>query len=671
MFFDGQNLHKFFKWLFYIFIAIFPFVLYEGYLFNGTSTRAINTVLFVQILSICIGAFILHKKSKLSFVVSPITISLLLLLVSLCISSFLGVDLVDSFWSKATRTTGLFYFLHMASLYFLFWISFEKEVDMRNFLKIFVFSAGLFSIISVFGQEGLGWFFKSKPWEGLTIGNSTFAGMYLYAGFMISIYLLNTQETYKKEWWKNLLPIIFILNPYLLNFDIFRGSFNIYENPVGIIGSAQASAITLFVSTVILFVFWAINKIKQVRIRQGLLFAGIFISVIFFSLGVKSLLTPGGVIQKIYLTQSSSVRPLTWQLSKEAIAEKPLFGWGIDNFDMAFQEHYDSSILDEENGGEAWMDRAHNILIDQTVESGYFGIIIYLLVYLVIIGSLCYVILISKNKKNVILATVLLVYFFGHLLEIQTAFDTTITYILLVIFSAISAILFNKTREEIHGEKKSIVVNSVIYYTIGLLFLIFGFTLFFIGSIPILRAQNANGDIRRVGSSQKRLEIYPKLFSSNMDRGSFLWRTSNDIQRGVSLDPKIIEDPNQMEGLKNEIEIIISEYEKYLVQNPGDYRSMLNLSDMYIYQRLMDVDNLDKAHLLLDRAILLVPQSPQAYWMKSVAYLYQAKFNEAKEWSEKAYNINPGIEESQRVKDYVDRSVKEFPVIDLYSFKQI
>lgn len=668
---EGSELHIFFRWAFYIFIALFPFLLYEGYLFNGTSTRAVNTVLFVELLALVLGIALLYKRQRLSFARSPVTVAFVLLLAALFVSSIIGADFHMSWWSKATRTTGLFYFVHMALLYFLFWGTFHEERSMRTFIKTFIVSTGIFSIASMVGQEGLGWLFESKPWSALTIGNSTFAGMYLFAAFMFSVYLIATQQKESRRWWKYLVPIVFVINPYIVNFDLWRGAVNVFRAPLSIIGSAQASSLTLFLSIVLLCAFWLGSKIKKATVRRALLLVAVAAGAVAIAVAARSLLTPGGKAQEFYLTQASPTRPIVWEFSKEAIAQRPAFGWGVDNFDVVFQKYYDSRILEQKNGGEAWLDRAHNIFVDQTIESGYVGMGAYILVYLALFGSLLYVLLRSRERNDLALAAVLLVYFFGHLLELQTAFDTTITYVPLLCFAAIAGILFHRTRKAVTGRDHAFEAPAAARYAIGAFFIAFAVALFFAGTVPIVRVETANGAIRRVGSSEKRIPMYKTLLSSPLDRGAFLWRTSNDIQRGVSLDPKMIEDPRQREGLKKELEVIVAAYESYLQDSPNDYRAILNLADIYIYQRLFEVDNLKKAHEALDHAVALVPQSPQAYWMKSVAYLYQAKFKEAREWAAKAYAVNPGVEESKRLVDYIDESVKAFPVIDLYSFRQI
>ncbi len=57
--------------------------------------------------------------------------------------------------------------------------------------------------------------------------------------------------------------------------------------------------------------------------------------------------------------------------------------------------------------------------------------------------------------------------------------------------------------------------------------------------------------------------------------------------------------------------------------------------------------------------------------MKAVAYVYMGKFDLAREYANKGLALNPKIKQSQDIVDYVEKSAKTFPEIDLFFFKQI
>ena len=671
MFLDKKQgqINVFIDWMIYIFIAIFPFLIYTGYLFYDTSTRFVNLILLVQIISFVLGVTIITYKRQLSIIKSPITIALGFFLVILFIAGVNGLDFSTSFWSKATRTAGLFYFVHLGLFYFFLISVLREEKKLRNFLKVFLISSGLFSIGALLTKDGLGILFTAKAWRGFTFGNSTFAAMYLYASFLLSIYYVATSEKIKKTYWRFLIPIIFLLNPYFISKDFWLGDVNIFKNPSGIIGSAQASTITVIFSVIFLLVIFFISKIKESNVRRRIIFVSVIIGIFIAIFSINSLLSSSGFINQKYI---SGARPLVWDLSKKAIKDSPVLGFGSDNFTRVFELYYNNTLLEQRNGGEAWFDKAHNIFIDQTVDTGYLGVSVYLVVYLIIIGSMLFVIVRSKEKSDQYLSLIILTYFIGHLMELQTAFDTTISYIPLVIMAGLASIVFNKTYYSIYQEKKSewFFSKNISYIFAG--FLIIGsLYFFFTATVPVIRVGNTNGTIRTIGSSDKRLPLYPIIFNSKIDPGAYLYRASYDLQRGISQDPKIISDPKKVVGFAKELEEYVKGYSEYIKLHPSDYRAHLDFANVYIYQRLFDIDNLEKAHQVLDDAIRLVPNAPQAYWMKSVSYLYQRKFDLAKQWAKKGYDINPGIEESKNLINYVDNSIKTFPVIDLYVFKQI
>ncbi|MBA3551108.1 hypothetical protein H0W32_02795 [Patescibacteria group bacterium] len=357
-------------------------------------------------------------------------------------------------------------------------------------------------------------------------------------------------------------------------------------------------------------------------------------------------------------------------MSQKSVAQKPILGWGTDNFERVFEKNYDNRLLQNNYGAEAWFDRAHNIFFDQTVDSGIAGIISYLAIYVVIILSLIYVTLNSQEKNDRTFAGILIIYFSLHLIELQTAFDSSISYIMVAFMIVSSMVLFYRTQHHVKLQKK-IVINHKLKYIVATVLILFFVWSTCWGLIPILRAQITNGNLRSVGSTEKRIPMYFILFNSPMDSHGFLWRTTTDFQRGIAANSGVLVDERKVNELKKEMLIFEEKYRQFIEDNPNHFRARLNLADILIYQRLFEVDKLEEAQKILDQAITLVPQSPQPYWMKAVGYIYMKDFEHAREYAKKAYDLNPNIEQSTEVMNYVEESIKTFPDIDLYFFKQI
>ncbi len=649
----------------YLFFALFPFINLQTFLYGGTSIRLVSLVLASSILGIVFGISLFKKFSSFSIPKSFIPLSLLVYFVALALSGVVGLSFHTSFWSVVTRMTGIWYFLNYGFFLYVLWGVLQQKAKQNILILTVLFSTTLYSILSFFGPEGVGFLFKGYEADGFTFGNSTFAGMYIFGAFVLSLYYLF--QSSKKKWWMYVLPIVLVINPNIINNKIWFGDFS-----GGIVGEARASAYVILFSLVGLLFMWLISKVKDKKVQSRVMYSLFVVAVVGGAISTHSLLSHDGFLKKAYLAQASAARPLVWEISEKAIRQRPLFGWGTDNFERVFEANYDSRLLQVEYGSEAWFDRAHNLFIDQAVDNGIVGLIFYILIYLVILLSLLYTFLRSTIPHDRLLASVLLVYFPLHFIELQTAFDTTISYPMLGVMIVFSIILFDRTKQMVKNKDQEWVISHQISrYVVGSILIAFFTWSLFWGLLPFVRAQIANGEIRTVGSAEKRIPLYKTLLSSPVDAHAFLWRTSTDFQRGIAENPAVLSDARKVQNFQREVVILEDGYREYIKNNPNDFRPRLNLADILIYQRLFGSDKLQEAQSVLDTVIERAPQSPQPYWMKAVAYIYMKKFDLAREYARKGVALNPKIEQSQAIVAYVEDSIKHFPDIQLVFFTQI
>jgi tetratricopeptide (TPR) repeat protein len=273
--------------------------------------------------------------------------------------------------------------------------------------------------------------------------------------------------------------------------------------------------------------------------------------------------------------------------------------------------------------------------------------------------------------KDRMLSCFLITYFALHFFELQTAFDTSISYPMLILMVVTAVILVHRMTSQDSVKKYEYQAHYSVKYIIAVIFLGFFGWSFFAGWLPFVRAQLINGTVRSVGDSVQRLPMYRVLLNSPVDRHAFLWRTSTDFERGISQNPAVLKNPQTFENLKKEIAVFENLYREFVAKNPDHFRAKLNFADILIYERLFGVNKLDEAQQVLDQAIAQVPQSPQPYWMKAVGYIYMKKFDLAREYAQKGLALNPQIKQSQDIVAYVEKSIKTFPQIDLYFFRQI
>lgn len=659
--FKGESFSKtLVTYLVYVLITTFPFLVYKNFIYGGTATRAINIEIVAIVSAIIIGIGIFRKTVTFQKVFSPITIVLGLYFLILVLSMFFGVDPHTSFWSKSTRTTGLYFTTHLVLLYFVFTSIFSDEKIRIRAINLFIYSSAIYSVLTFLGIQGIGLVFPTYINDGFTFQNSSFAAMHLVAAVLLLLYRTNLSGW---NWrWVTVFTLL-LINPFFISNKVWFGKIDF---PSGIIGEAKASALAVgFV--IILYILGSIlKKIKKESVKK---YAVIGIAV--FCIGSLafisgSLISSEGIVRKQYLTQASAVRPIVWDLSKKSIAERPLLGWGTDNFDRSYEKYFDSRVLEERYGNEAWLDRAHTPLLDQAVENGYIGVIAYVSIFLVTFGAMILIIVQSNKKSIVVLASMVGIYSLVHFLELQTAFDTSISALSFVMIMALGTIGYSEYRI---GLSKTLSQGYT--YLIGVIFLTYFTWSFFAGVVPIFIAQNANGDLRRAGTSEKRLPLYSRLLASPIDVSTVLWRTSTDLQRGIIENPGVLNDVKKAQQLKKEFDVIIEQYKKYIIKNPDDVRSLLSLTDLLLYTSLFGEDNIELARQYINSVKILSPGNPMPYWMEAISYVYQGKIKDARVSIESAKKINQNAAGTKDIERYIEEASKSFPEIEMYFFKQI
>src|SRR3989338_2451217 len=89
----------------------------------------------------------------------------------------------------------------------------------------------------------------------------------------------------------------------------------------------------------------------------------------------------GGVLGRLATISTSDntvkARFMNWGMAWEGVKERPILGWGQENYAIVFDKYYDPQMYAQEQ----WFDRVHNIVFDWLVAGGFLGLISYLLLF--------------------------------------------------------------------------------------------------------------------------------------------------------------------------------------------------------------------------------------------------------------------------------------------------
>jgi len=306
-----------------------------------------KAIVFILTINFTIGIFMwdiiptLLKKIKQNRVLISLIVFYTVMFSTTIINSLSG----KSIWGNYFRYQGLIMQIHyLALVAILFYFQMENKI-----LKItkIIAAAGIINCFIILIQSFLKIFMFNNR-AAAFLGNPNFAGGYLVISF---IYLTSLLKTNKQL----VLPSLLFLVSLLL--------------------TQSRSAIIAFLVVLIIRV-WAKSKNKR-----NLILALVFIALIS-TLAVFSFNRP---------VSSFDNRILIWQRSIKAFSQKPIFGWGIENFDLAFQSALKPSDFDFKN---IRVDHAHNIFLAILINYGLLGLLAYL-------GLLYYLFYyLFKNKKD-------------------------------------------------------------------------------------------------------------------------------------------------------------------------------------------------------------------------------------------------------------------------------
>jgi O-antigen ligase len=594
----------------------FPFVGPKSLYFMGLA----EIIFFLWILLVLIDK---TYRPKLNFVLIFVSIYLF----SAILSTIFGINPSYSFWSKHERMTGLLMQFHLFVFFLVLSSTFKKE----DFKKFFVASisvallVGLIAILNVDNQTMRG---------GGTLGNESFLGTYLLFNIFFALYLIfQTKKEIKIFSIVSFFVLVFFLlhaGVSLKNTNSSDFIFNFFYK-----SGARAAKISLYGALVLIFLLWLI-KSKNKILKFGALISLIF-GIVVLIYGIYSVMfVPESFFRKMLEKEVGSFggRFYVWQTAKEAFLEKPIFGFGPENFEFAFLRHYNPCFGREPCGGDIWYDRAHNVIFDTLVSQGIIGLISYF----VLLFGLLFILWKKYLRKEIDFWTssIFTALFSAYFIQNLTVFDMVSSYLMFFLsLSFISSLeIFTKKEETKKTFQKQ---KEIEVFTFLTLFFIFVFSFYYFIISPF---SSSTAVINFLSSQdfQAKDNFLKKALSSPLGRTQIREFLAREILNGARF--------GQTEEIKkmyfNFLNVIESELEKSIKENPLDYRAYLTLGEVLIFKGeiLKNQEIFNKAEDILKKAIEISPKNQQAFVLLGKNYFFEGKKEESIFYFQKAVDLD-------------------------------
>lgn len=555
-------------------------------------------VWFRSLTLLLLGAYILllisnFKEYRPKF--TPTTVAVLLFFLSFAVSTFVGVDWYRSFWDNHERMLGLFTIFHFVAFYLVVTSVVKEKKDWLWLLRTFLFAGSLVMFIGLLQRANPELLLNNgSDRVSATLGNSIYFSGYGLFLFFVGLYLF-LQE---KKW--NVWKYSAMLGAMLGFWGIFGG---------GTRGTLLGLLAGLFVLGIGYLV--TLKEYKKIRITIAC-FLGFIVLLGGFSFiyrqtnFVSNIPAVGRLVNTTI--DPHNPRVMAWGIAWQAFLEKPVFGWGPNNYYYAFNEYYRPEFL-ESGWGETWFDNAHNIVMNTLAVQGAIGLVLYFGLF----GATIFILWwgYKKGESNVHLTVVGTAFLAAHFVHNITVFENPTSYLYFFFFLALVNQSADSSYQITDNKLKKVETNSA---SISWIIFVSLLTLLLIYSTDInpAKANKATlNTIRALYSDPiKAIDLYnsaSNIVSPHIDdiRNDFARTAMEQIY-------KLAENKQPDKALKL-FNLIHGELQKNLVLHPLDIRIHVQLAqlDTVGAQLKQDANLFFEADGLMEEALKMSPKRQQ------------------------------------------------------------
>jgi O-antigen ligase/tetratricopeptide (TPR) repeat protein len=613
---------KILKWGIYLSLFV-PLVIFSQYLSPFHFGKMIVFRIFVELMVVFYVPLMIADKRyrpKWNLILTSVSVFTGLYV----FTGIIGVNSFNSFWGSLERMGGAFSFIHFWAYFVILASIIKTEIDWSKVLKISTL-VGFLSILFAYGQLWI----KGKFFVGWqhgdrvigTIGNPALFAGYLVFVIYLAIFLLLKNGSPK--WQKWFFVVVILSGVPVLTITAVRG------------------AVIAFWGSLFLLALFLLFKSDNKKVKKYLSIAVaifiILVAIIGFSKN-QAWVKDNSVLSRIsdisFKTDTIQTRLWSWESAWQGIKERPIFGWGPENFMFLHMKYFDSRHFTG-LGSETIWDRAHNMPLEIFSTMGIFGLISYLAIFFFLFRFL------YKGYKNEkisktsfgILSAMIIAYFVQNLF----IFDTTANYLMFFIVLG----YVGSSSEALAKEDGTIVKAPSVILTAFLLFL----SLFLIFGINI-KAAKANyactrGIIAVKNSVQDSFNYYKKALDYNSSAGAYEIRhkfATFTIQVANS------QRDNKKNVDANLLHYAIKEVEKNIEKYPMDTTPYLYIGRMYILLINQEPETAgDLAEKFIQKAIDVNKKNPRVWYELGQAQILQQKYQESFNSFKQALDLNPNV----------------------------
>ena len=306
-------------------------------------------------------------RPRFSWVLASMTLFTL----AVGLATIFSANPFKSFWSNFERMEGYVGLLHVFAYFVVASVMLSSE---RLWNAFWYSSLGVSVIIALVGLKPAFEVLPSLVFPRIdgTFGNPIYLAVYTL--FHVFIAFLLMARWRGAAWHQALMGFIALLHILTMVITATRGTV------LGFLGGA-------FITTLLIALFERERPVLRKVALGGLVLVALIVGG-GYAIRDTEFAKTAPVISRFTQIELSTgtvhARFMNWGMAWQGVKERPILGWGQDNYEYVFSKHYDPNMY----GEEPWFDRTHNIFFDWLISAGFLGLITYLLVPLALVVHL-------------------------------------------------------------------------------------------------------------------------------------------------------------------------------------------------------------------------------------------------------------------------------------------
>ncbi|HVS79886.1 MAG TPA: O-antigen ligase family protein [Candidatus Paceibacterota bacterium] len=599
-----------------IFVVPFlPFFVANSMYFPFISGKNFAFRIIIEIIFACWLILALSDKSYAPKK-SPIMWAYSAFMAIVILADIFGVNPYRSFWSNYERMEGLIAHLHFFAYFLVLGSTLSGQKLWDAFWKTSI-GASLIMVVYGFAQlGGVAAIHQGGVRLDGTFGNAAYLAVYmLFNIFLSAYYLAHTWKKPAERWiYMVTIPLQFII----LFYTATRGSL------LGLLGGVFLSAVLLVIAE---------RKRKKLRnISIGIGAALIVLVLVFIAMRNVPFIKNNEVLGRFASIslhdKTTESRFMIWNMAWQGVLERPVLGWGQENFNLVFNKFYNPKMYDQEQ----WFDRTHNIVFDWLIDAGFLGAIGYFALFGLIIYGIWKTKQFSSLEKSILVGMMA-----GYFVHNFFVFDNLVSYI---IYFSIAGWIYSLQTEEKRAAAagKPMMNMEVVNYglaPVAAVALIL--CVYFLNTRPIQANETLIQALQNEKDPQTSLMYYQKAIGY----GTF--------GSGEARERLVIDAPNMAANASADVKSQVLSYaasqmEEQIKAAPNDARYELFLASFYD-----GIGDYDDALVHVNRALEESPKKQAILIEKGVAYIGKKDYQDALAAFKEAYDLEPDYTDAKTI----------------------